>query len=340
MRSAPRPSWRASASDAVLGQRARRRPGAPVRAVRHVAVTRPLRLAWRWLAAAAGGCWARTRSTAAVDRAGAGRPAVLDAAAGRLARARCGRERGPPPQVRLGEPSERRCCWRNTGRAGCAGCAARRAGSPRPGATATGLALDLPAGERRGSPPCCCPTPPRRPAGRRSRCARLGPLGLAGPAAMFAAPGALRVLPPFTSPRHLPSRLRAAAGARRPDRACGSAGQGTDSTRCATTSRRRRALDRLAGHRPPAAVGAHLAARARPPRRAGARHLAHLGRPRRRRPRLDAAMDAALLLAALADRAGDRVDLLAFDRRARARVERRRTGTCSRAGGRDGAGGA
>ena len=38
-------------------------------------------------------------------------------------------------------------------------------------------------------------------------------------------------------------------------------------------------------------------------------------------PRLDAAMDAALLLGALASRAGDRVDLLAMDRRVRARVE-------------------
>jgi uncharacterized protein (DUF58 family) len=37
-------------------------------------------------------------------------------------------------------------------------------------------------------------------------------------------------------------------------------------------------------------------------------------------PRLDAAMDAALLLAALASRAGDRVDLLAVDRLVRARV--------------------
>jgi uncharacterized protein (DUF58 family) len=37
-------------------------------------------------------------------------------------------------------------------------------------------------------------------------------------------------------------------------------------------------------------------------------------------PRLDTAMDAALLLAALASRAGDRVDLLAVDRRIRARV--------------------
>jgi uncharacterized protein (DUF58 family) len=40
-------------------------------------------------------------------------------------------------------------------------------------------------------------------------------------------------------------------------------------------------------------------------------------------PRLDAAMDAALLLAALASRAGDRVDLLAADRRVRAAVQRR-----------------
>jgi uncharacterized protein (DUF58 family) len=38
-------------------------------------------------------------------------------------------------------------------------------------------------------------------------------------------------------------------------------------------------------------------------------------------PRLDAAMDAALLLGALAARAGDRVDMLAYDRAVRARVE-------------------
>ena len=38
-------------------------------------------------------------------------------------------------------------------------------------------------------------------------------------------------------------------------------------------------------------------------------------------PRLDAALDAALLLSALASRAGDRVDLLAFDREPRAAVE-------------------
>jgi uncharacterized protein (DUF58 family) len=37
-------------------------------------------------------------------------------------------------------------------------------------------------------------------------------------------------------------------------------------------------------------------------------------------PRLDTSMDAALLLAALATRAGDRVDLIAVDRRVRARV--------------------
>jgi uncharacterized protein (DUF58 family) len=37
-------------------------------------------------------------------------------------------------------------------------------------------------------------------------------------------------------------------------------------------------------------------------------------------PRLDASIDAALLLTALASRAGDRVDLIAADRQVRARV--------------------
>lgn len=43
-------------------------------------------------------------------------------------------------------------------------------------------------------------------------------------------------------------------------------------------------------------------------------------------PRLDASMDAALLLAALASRAGDRVDLLAYDRRVRALLQGRTAG--------------
>ena len=58
-------------------------------------------------------------------------------------------------------------------------------------------------------------------------------------------------------------------------------------------------------------------------------------------PRLDAAMDAALLLAALASRAGDRVDLLAYDRGSAPRVRGAgRRGAAARAGGGDGAAGA
>ncbi len=54
-------------------------------------------------------------------------------------------------------------------------------------------------------------------------------------------------------------------------------------------------------------------------------------------PRLDTSMDSALLLAALAIRAGDRIDLLAADRRVRARVTRvSRPGNCVRALRRDG----
>ena len=76
------------------------------------------------------------------------------------------------------------------------------------------------------------------------------------------------------------------------------------------------------GQRPPLRRGgAHLAAGARP---AGASASLDTGRTSAARigdePRLDAAMDAALLLAAVAARADDRVDLLAVDTAVRATV--------------------
>ena len=45
-------------------------------------------------------------------------------------------------------------------------------------------------------------------------------------------------------------------------------------------------------------------------------------------PRLDTGIEAALLLSVLAERGGDRVDFLAYDRRLRARVESASKGTC------------
>ena len=133
----------------------------------------------------------------------------------------------------------------------------------------------------------------------------------------------MRVLPPFTSRRHLPSRLarlRELDGRHRGDGA-----RPGHRVRLAARvrGRRRRALDRLAGHAPGrptswCAPGGRSAT-------AGCCCVLDTGRTAAGRvgdaPRLDAAMDAALLLAALAARAGDRVDLLAYDRRVRARVE-------------------
>ena len=57
-------------------------------------------------------------------------------------------------------------------------------------------------------------------------------------------------------------------------------------------------------------------------------------------PRLDAAIDAALLLSVLATRAEDRVDLLAVDTAVRARVERRPPHQADPADQRDGRAGA
>ncbi len=153
----------------------------------------------------------------------------------------------------------------------------------------------------------------------------LGPLGLAARQASLTAPGAVRVLPAFALARHLPGKLarlreldgRSSVRVR---------GQGTefDALRDYVDGDDVRSIDWRASARrqSPTARGAHVAAGARPARRPRARHR----RGRRRpavgdAPRLDAAMDAALLLAALAARAGDRVDLLAMDRRVRGRVE-------------------
>ncbi len=149
----------------------------------------------------------------------------------------------------------------------------------------------------------------------------LGPLGLAGRQRSVEVAGAIRALPPFTSRKHLPSRLallrqldgRSAVRVR---------GQGTefDSLREYVVGDDVRSIDWRATARRDAVV-----VRTWQPER-DRRLVLVLDTSRTSAgrvgdaPRLDAAMDAALLLAALAARAGDRVDLLAGDRRMRARV--------------------
>ncbi|MFN8077209.1 MAG: DUF58 domain-containing protein [Kineosporiaceae bacterium] len=151
----------------------------------------------------------------------------------------------------------------------------------------------------------------------------LGPLGLAARQGTRRAPGSVRVLPPFTSRKHLPSalaRLREIEG----QTALRIRGQGTefDSLREYVIGDDVRAIDWRASAR-----GRGVAVRTwRPERDRRVLLVLDTSRTSAARigdaPRLDAAMDAALLLAALAARAGDRVELLAVDQEVRARVER------------------
>jgi uncharacterized protein (DUF58 family) len=151
----------------------------------------------------------------------------------------------------------------------------------------------------------------------------IGPLGLAGRQGSHAVPWRLRVLPPFHSRRHLPSRL---ARLRELDgrSAVRTRGAGTefDSLREYVVGDDTRSID----WRATARGGGVVVRTWRPERDRHVLVVLDTGRTSAGRvgdaPRLDAAMDAALLLAALATRAGDRVDLLAYDRRTRASVER------------------
>ncbi|GAA3883519.1 DUF58 domain-containing protein [Streptomyces sedi] len=154
-----------------------------------------------------------------------------------------------------------------------------------------------------------------------------GPLGLAARQGSHEVPWTVRVLPPFTSRRHLPAKL---ARLRELDGRTSvlTRGEGTefDSLRDYVPGDDVRSIDwRATARRSSVAVRTW-----RPERDRHLLLVLDTGRTSAGRvgdvPRLDAAMDAALLLTALANRAGDRVDLLAFDREVRASV-RGRTGS-------------
>jgi len=197
----------------------------------------------------------------------------------------------------------------------------RDAWQPSAGATGNRHRLDLPPGDQVLLRTTLAPT---RRGDRRAvrvtvRC--LGPLRLAGRQSSRTVEGAVRVLPPFESRKHLPSRLaklreldgRAAVRVR---------GQGTefDSLRDYVRGDDVRSIDWRASAR-----SRNVVVRTWQPER-HRRVLIVLDTSRTSAgrvddvPRLDSAMDAALLLAALASRAGDAVDFLAGDRRVRARL--------------------
>ena len=158
----------------------------------------------------------------------------------------------------------------------------------------------------------------------------IGPLGLAGRQRSTAVAGRIRVLPPFLSRRHLPARL---ARLREIDGSLPALirGQGSefDSLRDYVVGDDVRSIDwRATARRSEVVVRTW-----RPERDRRVVIVLDTGRTAAGRigvdptacdpagwPRLDWSMDAALLLAALALRAGDHVDLLAHDQVTRAGV--------------------
>ncbi|MFD5898314.1 DUF58 domain-containing protein [Streptomyces sp. NPDC060366] len=184
--------------------------------------------------------------------------------------------------------------------------------------------LTVPAGERRRLSTLLRPT--RRGDRRTERVTvrSFGPLGLAARQGSHDVPWTVRVLPPFTSRKHLPSRL---ARLRELDGRTSvlTRGEGTefDSLRPYIAGDDTRSIDWRATARQSAVTIRTW----RPERDRHILVVLDTGRTSAGRvgdvPRLDAAMDATLLLTALATRAGDRVDLLAYDRRTRAQVRGR-----------------
>ncbi len=242
---------------------------------------------------------------------------------------RLGLQRRPVGTVRLGDPAESVLVAANDGGEGgttprTLRLQIRDAWQPSAAARDNRFRFTLAPGDRRV---LRTPLLPRRRGDLRADGVTVrswGPLRLAARQRTYAVPGSVRALPPFDSRKHLPSRLarlreldgRAAVRVR---------GQGTefDSLREYVRGDDVRSIDWRASAR-----SQHVVVRTWQPER-DRRVVLVLDTSRTSAgrvgqgdgvPRLDAAMDTALLLAALASRAGDRVDFLAGDRRVRTRL--------------------
>ena len=222
--------------------------------------------------------------------------------------------------VRLGEPATVTLTVANPGGRRVRGWV-RDAWSPSAGAVTQRYRLDVPPQQARRVTTTLVPTRRGDRVADRVTVRSVGPLGLAARQGSHAVPWTLRALPPFLSRRHLPSRLarlRDLEG-RTPVLV---RGQGTefDSLREYVEGDDVRSIDWRASAR----AGDVMVRTWRPERDRHLLLVLDAGRTAAGRvgdaPRLDAAMDAALLLAALASRAGDRVDLLVHDRVVRAAV--------------------
>lgn len=226
-----------------------------------------------------------------------------------------------PSRVRLGEEATSELFVTNNGKRRL-NAKVRDAWQPSAGAGNNRIAVDIPAGERRT---VSLTLRPFRRGERRAHHVTIrsyGPLRLAARQATLEAPGRIRVLPPFLARKHLPSRL---ARLRELDgrTSVQIRGQGTefDSLREYVRGDDVRSIDwRATARRNDVMVRTW-----RPERDRRVVIVIDTARTSAARienePRLDTAMESALLLAALASRAGDRVDLVAFDRRVRGRVQ-------------------
>jgi uncharacterized protein (DUF58 family) len=198
----------------------------------------------------------------------------------------------------------------------------RDAWPPSAGVVVSRHQLEVPAGEQRLIRTVLRPTRRGDRHAYRVTVRSVGPLGLAARQGSHQVPWQVRVLPPFTSRKHLPAKL---ARLRELDGQVSVLvrGQGTefDSLRDYVPGDDVRSIDWRATARRQSVVVRTW----RPERDRHVLIVLDTSRTSAGRigdaPRLDAAMDAALLLAALASQAGDRVDLLAFDRRVRASVQ-------------------
>ncbi|WP_209750924.1 MULTISPECIES: DUF58 domain-containing protein [unclassified Arthrobacter] len=197
----------------------------------------------------------------------------------------------------------------------------RDAWQPSAGAQNPRQRVDVPAGERRRMKVLL--TPARRGDLKAPHVTlrAFGPLQLAARQRTLPCPGSVRVLPPFHSRRHLPSKLRklreldgkAAVQIRGP-------GTEFDSLRDYVRGDDVRSIDWRATARRSAVVVRTW----RPERDRRVVIMLDTSRTAAARiddePRLDTGIEAALLLAVLAERGGDRVDFFAFDRRIRGRA--------------------
>ncbi|CAA9375368.1 DUF58 domain-containing protein [uncultured Nocardioides sp.] len=228
--------------------------------------------------------------------------------------------RRPPGTVRLGTPATSELVL-TTGRERTVHATVRDAWQPSAGATANRHRVRV--SRDRGARVATPLLPVRRGdlAASGVTVRTVGPLGLAARQATLDVPGTVRSLPPFDSRKHLPSRLarlrdldgRSAVRVR---------GQGTefDSLREYVRGDDVRSIDWRASAR-----NRDVVVRTWQPER-DRRVVLVLDTSRTSAgrvedvPRIDSAMDAALLLAALAARAGDRIDFVAGDRQVRSRL--------------------